>query len=349
VKSSRIQLPEPTNLALESVNPSDPTLRKPRGDRYRKTGKPDAKELARLKRTFDFGGLVPEVEGIQHYQCSACHKIFISRNEAIRCCEAGANQVSVCRKCLRRNSDCVCPPIFGLSARNALLAWIYRTQNMPGQALHHTVVNHPASPSVASQTKTQLIEICRVILTRNKDYELLQGDDARFMAELFQRHPEAEEKAGCGIVGFSVEPTSEHPGTRDFVVVRTDGTTEHFGWKKHCIDGWLPDPLPKALRKAIDPQTIAFRNASFAANPVQICPLTGEEITAQDECDVDHIPPQTFEALSSEWLRLHPNPVLIRSANGYGWRLAEPEERESWQSFHQANAQLRMVSRRARH
>jgi len=134
MKLSRLRLPEPTNLVLQLVGPNDPTLPPPRG-RRRKARKVDDSELAHLEATRAGGGLCPEIYGIQHYWCDSCHTIFQSRAEAIDCCKSGASKVSICKKCFRRLSECTCPPLFGLTRRNALLARIYRVQHLPGQAL----------------------------------------------------------------------------------------------------------------------------------------------------------------------------------------------------------------------
>jgi hypothetical protein len=81
-KKIKIELAEPPDLVLESVNPDDKRLPRPRG-RALKASKPNWREKAQLKRTRDLGGLVPDI-----HNCSHCKK-------AIRECECGNRYIKV--------------------------------------------------------------------------------------------------------------------------------------------------------------------------------------------------------------------------------------------------------------
>ena len=99
--------------------------------------------------------------------------------------------------------------------------------------------------AIVCGTKKALAQHCRAIVARSIDFALLQGDDADFVGELFQHHPDYLEKSGSGVAGFSVQPDSTWGTSRHFVVVRTDGSRIDFSWIK-CINGQAPNPIALA-------------------------------------------------------------------------------------------------------
>jgi hypothetical protein len=205
---------------------------------------------------------------------------------------------------------------------------------------------------VEYRTKAALAEVCRSIIANSRDYEPLDQQHSRIVAELFRRHPEYLEKSFPGIQGFSVATDSRWRTTRHFIVQRIDGTSIDFSWKI-CIDGQLPErriDVLASMRSAVADQILAFRDSSFSKDDLLQCPITGEPIT-RNNCHVDHVFPKTFLALADGWLKwldLSFDQVqLKRSADGYGWDLADLEQTSVWQSFHRGNAVLRVVSRRA--
>jgi hypothetical protein len=94
-------------LNLESVAPDDPKLPKPRG-KLPPERKTNIHEAARLKRTRDFGGLVPETEGQQFWMCTVCGSIHMSKVDAADCHGCSATRIQICFGCRRRITDCTC-------------------------------------------------------------------------------------------------------------------------------------------------------------------------------------------------------------------------------------------------
>jgi hypothetical protein len=94
-------------LNLESVAPDDPSLPRPRG-KLPPARKTNIHEAARLKRTRDFGGLVPESEGEQFWMCNACNNVHTTKGDAFACHGRGAARVQVCLRCKKRIADCTC-------------------------------------------------------------------------------------------------------------------------------------------------------------------------------------------------------------------------------------------------
>ncbi|PNQ73559.1 DUF3223 domain-containing protein [Erythrobacter sp. SAORIC-644] len=82
--------------------------------------------------------------------------------------------------------------------------------------------------------KGDAAEYLREMLNRYDRGDKVSAADAKVLQAALERHPEADEKIGCGISHFSVR-TSIY-GKRCFWVNRTDGTTDDFSYKS-CIYG----------------------------------------------------------------------------------------------------------------
>jgi hypothetical protein len=78
--------------------------------------------------------------------------------------------------------------------------------------------------SKKSDAKAYLKEM----LNRYRPGERVSDQDAPRLDAALQRHPEAAEKVGCGLVGFEVHEADY--GTQCFWVRRTDDTLERFSY-----------------------------------------------------------------------------------------------------------------------
>jgi len=173
-------------------------------------------------------------------------------------------------------------------------------------------------------------------------------DDEVFLRDLIAIHPEAEQKIGCGISGFTTEVDPIWRTTRHFVVVRTDGSITDFSFHT-CIDGnnHRKDVL-QALRHAVSDQVINFQRLSFCRCTPVLCPYTGEELSTS-HCHVDHEPPNTFLSLVTQWMKElgigYPDIELVDNVDNQ-WVREMKDERlsSSWQRFHISNCNLRLIS-----
>jgi Protein of unknown function (DUF3223) len=86
--------------------------------------------------------------------------------------------------------------------------------------------------SFASQSEATLF--FREMLGRYKLGDRVTDEDARDLAPLLERHLEREEKLGSGIDHFEVGWSEKR--TRCFWIIRTDGTRDHFSYRR-CIEG----------------------------------------------------------------------------------------------------------------
>lgn len=62
----------------------------------------------------------------------------------------------------------------------------------------------------------------------------VSADDSKVLMAALRRHPDGDEKIGCGVASFSVR-TADY-GTSCFWVNRTDGTTVKFAHRA-CVYG----------------------------------------------------------------------------------------------------------------
>ena len=82
MRKPKLKIAEPLELVLESLSLDDKRLPPPR-EKALEAGESNWREEARLKKTQDFGGLVPDV-----HKCSHCKK-------AVRECECGKRYIKV--------------------------------------------------------------------------------------------------------------------------------------------------------------------------------------------------------------------------------------------------------------
>lgn len=84
------------------------------------------------------------------------------------------------------------------------------------------------------RTKGEATAYFSSMLARYRPGDRVNDDDAKDLASLLKRHPEAKEKIGTGIEHFEV--MSADYGTQCFWVVRSDKTMERFSYPR-CIRG----------------------------------------------------------------------------------------------------------------
>jgi len=203
------------------------------------------------------------------------------------------------------------------------------------------------------KTQGALVDRIREIIKRNKPGAMVDLFDELFLRSLLDMHPEAQQKIGGGVVGFSVEDNPLYPGpkARGFRLHRMDGSSTDFSFWE-CI---RPTPhikkVQRAFRAAIESDTMAFKQRYFDALPwgVGVCPDTGEPIS-YTHCHVDHKAPNTFDVLFARFIDmegLDTNAIQVYGAgidDTYQDRLTDTALEQRWRDFHNANAVLEVVS-----
>lgn len=170
------------------------------------------------------------------------------------------------------------------------------------------------------------------------------ADDAAFLADVLNRHPERDAKIGVGVASFQVE---QNLGSRGFWLTRTDGTRTDWSFLS-CLTPPTPVQEAKAaFRTEIRDQIRAFRAHAFSGSAPR-CPITGDVLTANDTAHVDHDPP--FDVLLDGFLRsqhvdLSQISVEPTCDEETDTRLTDRQLARDWSTYHHAHARLRVVSR----
>jgi hypothetical protein len=194
-------------------------------------------------------------------------------------------------------------------------------------------------------TKTALSQYAQDILRSYRAGETVTPDHAAFLSEFVLRHPSADVKIGAGIAGFRVAKVAFN--SNGFILDRVDGTSIDFSYKQCIRPVTQASRVKYAMRRAIASQVIAVKQAVLPDRETMIeCPVTGEIIDYRNS-HVDHIPPKTFANLLQAYVtemgvRLEDIP-LLPDPNGIGWLLTQVWA-ASWGDWHQAHAELRVIS-----
>ncbi len=91
----------------------------------------------------------------------------------------------------------------------------------------------------AFPTKQAVHQHASAVLNRVGLGEVLVGADESFARDLLYHHPDASRKEGVGVDALVVTLIAEW-GTRNFLVLREDGTVDNWSIKK-CINNLRPD------------------------------------------------------------------------------------------------------------
>jgi len=198
-------------------------------------------------------------------------------------------------------------------------------------------------------TKAEAKQFIQALFVRYQLGQSITGDDDVFVRDLIALHPATHEKVGCGIDHIEIRLDAEYKKNPCFYIIRTDGSGTDVSYIK-CVDGESRRRLVRpALRTAILPQIQRFKELQFSRGPLA-CPYTHEPL-AIETCHVDHLPPMTFETVVTQWLKqesLTEDTVQIteRQDDQYTRVMTDFAQIASWTAFHQANAHLRILSRR---
>lgn len=86
----------------------------------------------------------------------------------------------------------------------------------------------------------------------------LVPDDESFVRELFKLHERYAEKVGAGFKSIKVGPSTDHPDSNCFLLVREDGSTDDFSYLK-CVAAVFPEPPEDKKKRATRSDTAGER------------------------------------------------------------------------------------------
>jgi hypothetical protein len=204
-------------------------------------------------------------------------------------------------------------------------------------------------------SKTAAVEYFKATLHRHSIGARVPDPDNTELGWLLERHPNYQDKAGCGVQHFSVRDAIY--GTRCFEIVRTDGSKTDFSYIT-CLNGKAPSPESEALgalraevaSDILDKKREFFQERGDNQGMVP-CAITGVPVTFEGS-HADHAPPRPFGTLALTFLKargITPSAELITPSadNQYEPRLRDRALAEAWRTYHHDLAVIRVVAKGA--
>jgi hypothetical protein len=179
--------------------------------------------------------------------------------------------------------------------------------------------------------------------------QAISDEDVEWFVDLIREmHPYADEKLSKRVVGIRKYSRLGASGD-NLMLLYADGSSDPFSWNKCCKSKRSSDgtTVKNALRTAVQDQTSAVMDRAFLGAEEILCPMSGERI-ARQAAHVDHAPPR-FAELVQAWLAHHGiaiDDVPLADEPHGGAVVAAGEMLDSWRSFHEQHAVLRVVSAR---
>lgn len=203
------------------------------------------------------------------------------------------------------------------------------------------------------RTKKALQERVRKILWSYRDGDVVDVFDEPFLIALFHRHPDAEQKIGCGIDFIEVRRNLIYAQTQNFWIIRKDGSETDISYLECLTETPHHKQFERACRVAIEPSIMNLKRQAFdLAGGVLTCPVTGELLTFVGS-HADHIAPKTFQVLLADFVAEHGIDIATVGVNGRGIdgivqdTLDSTKLEQAWIAYHDANANIQIVSRAA--
>lgn len=180
--------------------------------------------------------------------------------------------------------------------------------------------------------------------------QVLSGEVLEDCLELFARHPEWDQKRGCGIACVKVVESPIY-GDRCFWIYRTDGSDTDISYLT-CVKSKGKTPRAQfmaAARCAVVDQIIKFKRKAFNGRFVVHCEITGK-LVSEDNADVDHIFP--FARLVDRFItQYHIDIAAVEYVNkGDGdivTCFSSDIIEQKWKAFHEKHAKLQITHREA--
>lgn len=200
-------------------------------------------------------------------------------------------------------------------------------------------------------TKIAAERYIRALLCRYGRMQTIQEADIPVVKSILELHPNRAVIEDCGIKRVAVQWLDDEGKHRRLVAIRKDSSMRDFTWRHVIRTRSALDSVRRCCRSLVRGQVERFREKAFGTNIALACPVTEERIT-RNTCDIDHIKPDTFDALVNRWLGsilLKADDIEIIPSPNY----QEPDRfqdaflEENWRQFHSINAKMRAVSPRA--
>jgi hypothetical protein len=215
---------------------------------------------------------------------------------------------------------------------------------------HEVVIGQGCSRRVFL-SKKEAKTFCREMLASYRNNENISEDDSLFLAQLLERHPEAQHKIGCGVKRFFRAGTGM--GTDCFWLERVDSSTTDFSFVT-CVDAKgqsLYQDFAEACRQSVQTALDEAKKRHFEKYGDEdgkvTCDLTGEKVGPK-EAHLDHKKPMTFQVIVTTFLKA--NQIEIRADmllppgdRQFAVTFADKELEERFRKYHGSIASLRII------
>lgn len=203
------------------------------------------------------------------------------------------------------------------------------------------------------RTQKEATKFFKDMLNKYQDNETVNNGDHEILLNLIERHPEAEQKIGCGIKRFYRAPTDM--GTSCFWLEREDRTYTDFSYGS-CVKArgkTLFQEFMEACRESVRDNLIATKNNYFSDNADEEgkveCEITGEKIT-EEESHLDHMKPLTFQVIVATFIEANNiivnRNMLTESHDGqFQTAFVDQDIKDKFRNYHHRVAVLRVVKK----
>lgn len=195
---------------------------------------------------------------------------------------------------------------------------------------------------VEFKSKAALEKFVSQMLQSYEPGTIITGTNKEFLEELFQYHPRASEKIGIGIKEIMVRIDPVWKKTKQFWIIRTDGTGTDISYKKPIYgEPSTKMTFAQACRSVVIDDIIQFKLQALKTKP--ICPHRGIMLDFANS-SVDHVAPKTFNFLVDSFIKI--NNIDINRVNIIGEmrrEFADPGLKEKFYNYHKQEAVLELV------
>ena len=199
-------------------------------------------------------------------------------------------------------------------------------------------------------TKTALQSRIRNILYSYADNVYISRGDYDFMLAVLSLHPAHKLKIGAGVNAIISRQNPVYRNTRNFWVLRIDGSEADFSYTECLTNTSHEKRFYNACRVAVEPFTQMFKRDFFGRleSKTSLCEVTGEAISFTHS-HVDHKYPNTFQKIVHDFIAEYSIDVAGLKISGdsdgvFQDAIADDEIKQKWVAYHNARAELRVVS-----
>lgn len=193
------------------------------------------------------------------------------------------------------------------------------------------------------KTKGALVDAIRSINNSATLNQPMPQEDQEFLLDVLRHHHDWPAKSGAGVQHLEVRMNEGTFGsTRGLYIRRVDGSEVDISWVVALKPGGKSshkESACAAARREILDQTLAARKEQEGGN----CSLCG--LLLLDKTHVDHMHPNTFDAIFSDFLLSEGivyQDVDVADMGIYAV-FADKELSKRWQEFHRDRAVLRLI------